>query len=82
MKTAISIPDDLFHEVEKLAKKHHASRSEVFATAVREYLEKHKSRKLLEDINTAYLVAESAEEEYGRKKAKQRYAKKVLKERS
>ncbi|HAS54866.1 MAG TPA: hypothetical protein DCS42_12470 [Nitrospiraceae bacterium] len=81
MKTAISMPDDLFQEVEKLAEARHASRSEVFVTAVREYLEKQKSKKLLEDINAAHMVAETEEEVYARDKGKKRYRKTVLKER-
>ena len=43
MKTAISIPDDLFEQVEKLSKKRRSSRSEVFATAVKDLLEKESS---------------------------------------
>lgn len=38
MKTAISIPDELFHEVEQCARRLKVSRSRFFAEAVREYL--------------------------------------------
>jgi metal-responsive CopG/Arc/MetJ family transcriptional regulator len=79
MKTAISIPDPLFHEVEKTAKENHLSRSELFVIAVREYLEKRKSKKLLEDLNEALSVAESEEEYSVRRKSKKRYARTVLK---
>jgi len=82
MKTAISVPDALFNEVEKVAKESHSSRSEVFATAVREYLEKRKSKKLLDDLNKSLTVAESQEEYTVRQKSKKRYARAVLKERS
>lgn len=82
MKTAISVPDALFNEVEKAAKENRSSRSEVFATAVREYLEKRKSRKLLDDLNESLAVAESTEEYHVRQKSKKRYARTVLKERS
>ena len=81
MKTAISVPDALFHEVDKAAKENHSSRSEVFVTAVREYLEKRKSRKLLEDLNDSLAVAETTEEYQVRQKSKKRYARTVLKER-
>ena len=81
MKTAISIPDDLFQEIEKFSKERHASRSEVFTTAVREYLERIKSQKLLKDLNDAYSVAESAEETYVRRAGKRRYARSAGKER-
>jgi hypothetical protein len=38
MKTAISIPDDLFEEVERFSKRRKVSRSRLFTDAVREYL--------------------------------------------
>jgi metal-responsive CopG/Arc/MetJ family transcriptional regulator len=81
MKTAISVPDAIFNEVDKVAKESHSSRSEVFVTAVREYLEKRKSRKLLDDLNNALAVAETAEEYAGRQKIKKQYGRVVRKER-
>jgi predicted transcriptional regulator len=41
MKTAISIPDDLFREVEACSRRLKLSRSRLFATAAREYLARH-----------------------------------------
>jgi metal-responsive CopG/Arc/MetJ family transcriptional regulator len=82
MKTAISIPDEMFKEIEKVAKERRSSRSEVFVTAVREYLEKRKSGKLLEAINEASAAAETAEEYRIRQTSKKRYGRTVLKERS
>jgi metal-responsive CopG/Arc/MetJ family transcriptional regulator len=41
MKTAISIPDDLFREVDACSRKLKVSRSRLFATAAREYLARH-----------------------------------------
>lgn len=38
MKTAISIPDDLFDEVERFSKRRKVSRSRLFTDAAREYL--------------------------------------------
>jgi len=40
MKTAISIPDEIFEEVEKYSKEHRYSRSEVVVRAVREFFGK------------------------------------------
>jgi metal-responsive CopG/Arc/MetJ family transcriptional regulator len=80
MKTAISIPDQLFQEVESLSRKQRRSRSEVFVMAVKELLEKEKSRELLEALNEAYSEEESAEETTLREKGKRYYGKKVLKE--
>jgi predicted transcriptional regulator len=41
MKTAISIPDDLFREVEACSRRLKVSRSRFFASAAREYLARH-----------------------------------------
>jgi len=38
MKTAISIPDHIFEEVNKLAQENKTSRSQIFCAAVEEYL--------------------------------------------
>ena len=38
MKTAISIPDELFHEVESCSRRLRISRSRLFADAAREYI--------------------------------------------
>ena len=80
MKTAISIPDQLFEAVEDFSKKHRRSRSEVFVKAVRELLEKERSRELLETLDKVYSEEESVEETTLREKGKRYYAKKVLKE--
>jgi metal-responsive CopG/Arc/MetJ family transcriptional regulator len=81
MKTAISVPDELFKEIEKVAKENHYSRSEVFVIAVREYLEKRRSKKLLSALNEAYAAAESPGEYTVRQKSKKRYGKTVIKDR-
>jgi hypothetical protein len=41
MKTAISLPDEVFEEAEHLAKRLRISRSELYAKAVSEYISKH-----------------------------------------
>ena len=81
MKTAISIPDKILKEVEKIAKENHYTRSEVFVIAVREYLEKRKSKKLLDALNEAYSAAESPEEYTVREEGKKLHSKTVRKER-
>ena len=81
MKTAISIPDDIFRELEKFAKDHNYSRSEVFVLAVKEFLKRLESKQLLDALNTAYSDLEQLEEKTLRKKSKKYFAKTVLKER-
>ena len=41
MKTAVSVPDDLFAQVDRLAKRARRSRSEVYSAALREYIARH-----------------------------------------
>jgi metal-responsive CopG/Arc/MetJ family transcriptional regulator len=41
MKTAVSIPDDVFERAERLARRGKRSRSELFSAALREYLARH-----------------------------------------
>ncbi len=78
MKTAISIPDDLFKEVDRLADEKKTSRSRIFCSAVTLYLEKIKSRRLLEELNSAYGPEETSEEKTVRKKSKEYYKKQIL----
>jgi Arc/MetJ-type ribon-helix-helix transcriptional regulator len=42
MKTAVSVPDDLFAQVDRLARRSRRSRSEVYSAALREYLARHE----------------------------------------
>ena len=41
MKTAVSIPDDLFEQAERLARRVGATRSGLYSRAVREYVARH-----------------------------------------
>ena len=41
MKTAVSIPDEVFKRVERLARRARRSRSEVFSAALSEYVARH-----------------------------------------
>lgn len=41
MKTAVSIPDEVFEKVERLARRAGRSRSEVFSAALAEYVARH-----------------------------------------
>lgn len=41
MKTAVSVPDDVFQGAERLARREGRSRSEVYSSALREYLARH-----------------------------------------
>ena len=62
VKTAISLEENLFHEVNKLAAELHVSRSKLFALAVKDYLKKQESKKILAQLNDAYGDSSSKEE--------------------
>jgi metal-responsive CopG/Arc/MetJ family transcriptional regulator len=53
MKTAISIPDDLFEDAERLAKRTKKSRSRLFSDALKEYLARHAPEEITESMNKA-----------------------------
>ena len=54
VKTAISVDKPLFDEVDALAQEMEVSRSYLFTLAVREFVQRHKSQKVLEAINAAH----------------------------
>jgi predicted transcriptional regulator len=51
MKTAISIPDEVFTRAEKLAKRTKKSRSRLYSDAVREYVDRHSANAITEAVN-------------------------------
>jgi len=51
MKTAISLPDDLFRAAERHAKRLRKSRSKLYAEAVAEYLARHAPDEVTEAMN-------------------------------
>src|SRR5207244_10748338 len=53
MKTAVSIPDDVFEKVERFARRAKRSRSEVFSAALREYMARHSPDEVTVTINQA-----------------------------
>jgi metal-responsive CopG/Arc/MetJ family transcriptional regulator len=54
MKTAVSIPDELFESAEQFAQRRKLSRSELYATALRHYLQEHRSQAITEQLNAIY----------------------------
>ena len=51
MKTAISIPDDLFADAERLARELNKSRSRLYGDAMREYLARHSAESITESLD-------------------------------
>lgn len=54
MKTAISIPDKIFEAAEKAAKRLGVSRSELYVSAIQEYLAQHSDEHVTEELNNIY----------------------------
>ncbi len=59
MKVAISIPDELFQSANTLSKKLGVSRSRLYATALAEFLAKHRGGKTTERLNAVYASEDS-----------------------
>jgi len=53
MKTAVSVPDRVFAEAERLAKRLKKSRSQVYAEALAEYVARHDEDQVTERVNAA-----------------------------
>jgi len=63
MKTAISIPNDLFDGAERLARRTRRSRSRLFTDALREYLARHAPDKVTESMDKAIMeIGEGTDE--------------------
>ncbi len=60
MKTAISIPDELFEAADRAAKTLGVSRSELYATAVLEYLKRHRAKDTTAKLNDVYASNDSS----------------------
>ena len=60
MKTAISVPDDVFEEAERLVRQTKRSRSELYTLALTEYLARHAPDRITEAMDR--VVSEVGEE--------------------
>lgn len=64
IKTAISIPKEIFDAANQLAEDMKVSRSRLFVLAVQDYLERYRNRQTLEQINRAVdEIGESSEDQ-------------------
>ena len=54
MKTAISIPDDLFRTAEAAARRLRVSRSKLYATALADFLERQQANSITERLDEIY----------------------------
>ena len=56
VKTAISIPNETFEAAERLAERIGVSRSELYATAVAEYMVRHRAAGVRERLDAVYEI--------------------------
>ncbi|MDO8963508.1 MAG: ribbon-helix-helix protein, CopG family [Coriobacteriia bacterium] len=54
MKTAISIPDDLFAAADRLARTLKQSRSQLYSRAIREYVARHSDDDVTSALDAVY----------------------------
>lgn len=54
MKTAISIPDSQFKAAERLARRLGVNRSELYRTAITDFVARHSTEAIVSKLNTVY----------------------------
>ena len=63
MKISVSVPDDVFEEAERLARRTKLSRSEVYSRALAEYVARHAPDRVTEAMDRALAeISEPAEQ--------------------
>lgn len=80
VKTAISMQEELFKEVNNLAEKLHISRSKLFVIAVQEFIKKNETHQLLSQINNAFSDHQDSEELKLHSKMRKKHAKNLERE--
>jgi metal-responsive CopG/Arc/MetJ family transcriptional regulator len=66
MKTAISIPDDVFAEAERLARALKKSRSQLYSHASREYVARHSADQVTEALDQVCRDMPSTERDFAK----------------
>ena len=64
MKTAISIPDAIFKEAERLARRAKTTRSELYSRALREFVARHAPDNVTEAMDLAIRESGQPADEY------------------
>lgn len=77
VKTAISMDEELFDQVNRLAHELHVSRSRLFTLAVQDFLKNQENRALLARLNKAYSDQPNGEEQQIAQTMKARHRKVV-----
>ncbi len=59
MKTAVSIPDPIFHAADDMAKRLGISRSRLYSQAIQRFLKLHRTKSIKETLDAIYATEES-----------------------
>jgi len=70
MKTAISVPDDVFADAERLARVLKKSRSQLYSRALREYVARHAADQVTEALDRVCKAGPPADDEFAQAAAK------------
>jgi metal-responsive CopG/Arc/MetJ family transcriptional regulator len=70
MKTAVSIPDEIFEEAERLAERLRTSRSRLYSQALCEYVRRHMPDHVTETLNRVLDDVGTEENEFRRAAAR------------
>ena len=62
MKTAISIPDNLFHDAEITAKQLGLARSQLYVKAIKEFIDHHNKDTITEKLDSIYTAEPCSDE--------------------
>jgi len=65
MKTAVSIPDDVFADAERLAKQLKKSRSQLYSHALREYVTRHAGEHVTEALDKVCADVSGPADDFG-----------------
>jgi metal-responsive CopG/Arc/MetJ family transcriptional regulator len=64
MKTAVSVPNDVFDQAERLARRSGRSRSEVYSAALREYVARHSPDEVTDTLDRVVAEIDSPVESF------------------
>lgn len=70
IKTAISIPDDVYADAERLARELHVSRSRLYSLAMREYLARHSDDRVTAALDAFFSEGAPGDAEFASEAAR------------
>jgi metal-responsive CopG/Arc/MetJ family transcriptional regulator len=66
MKTAVSVPNEVFERADRLAKRLEVSRSELYSRALREYLARHSADEVTQALDQLCEELDTSSDEFVR----------------